>query len=410
MKSNTHLKKYFLLINIIINSSLFCQTPNLGLSSTFAIFTAICAIDNIGATTITGDIGTNTGAFNGFPPGTIDGNIHNSDAFSVQAAIDVDVLYSFFVSLACVSTISNTIGNNQSLTPNVYCINAASYLEDTLILDGQNTRNAQFIFKINGAFTTSIFSTILLINQAQAKNIYWQVNGLFNLGESSHFKGTLITNGAISLLTNSSVEGRILSREGAISLGNNIIEMNIDNLALPIELLSFSVECQEQKDLVKWSTASETNNYYFTIEKSSDLENWQEIAIINGAGNSTSLINYIFEIDNHLNEKSGYYRLKQTDYNGQCSYSDKQFFQFCLDTKINMIVFPNPVNNKLQFRFNENLDELISITLYQIAGGEGIEIKKNVNEININEMNSGIYYINLKFKKSSIIKRIIISK
>jgi hypothetical protein len=68
------------------------------LSSTFAIFTAIGAIDNIGATTITGDIGTNTGAFNGFPPGTIDGNIHNSDAFSVQAAVDVDVLYSFFVS------------------------------------------------------------------------------------------------------------------------------------------------------------------------------------------------------------------------------------------------------------------------------------------------------------------------
>ena len=111
-----------------------------------------------------------------------------------------------------------------------------------------------------------------------------------------------------------------------------------------------------------------------------------------------------------MNEKSGYYRLKQTDYNGQCSYSDKQFFQFCLDTKINLIVFPNTVNNKLQFRYNENLDELISITLYPIAGGNGIEIKKNVNEININEMNSGIYYINFKFKKSSIIKRIIISK
>jgi hypothetical protein len=41
-----------------------------------------------------------------------------------------------------------------------------------------------------------------------------------------------------------------------------------------------------------------------------------------------------------------------------------------------MIVFPNPVNNKLQFRFNENLEELISITLFPIAGGEGIEIKK----------------------------------
>jgi hypothetical protein len=175
-------------------------------------------------------------------------------------------------------------------------------------------------------------------------------------------------------------------------------------------LLSFSVECQQLKGLVKWSTASEADNDYFTIEKSKDLENWQEIATIDGAGNSTSLINYTFEIENQLNEKSGYYRLKQTDFNGQFSYSDKQFFQFCSDTKINLIVFPNPVNNKLQFRFNENLDELLSITLYPIAGGEGIVIEKNVNEIDIIQMNSGVYFVNFKFKKSSIIKRIIISK
>ncbi len=111
-----------------------------------------------------------------------------------------------------------------------------------------------------------------------------------------------------------------------------------------------------------------------------------------------------------MKEKSGYYRLKQTDFNGQFSYSDKQYFQFCSDSKVHLIVFPNPVKNKLQFRFNENLDELLSITLYPIAGGEGIMIEKNVNEIDINQMNSGVYFVNFKFKKSSIVKRIIISK
>lgn len=405
-----HLKKIGFLFSLFFTNTFICQTPNLGATSNFAIFSAVGAIDNVGVSTITGDVGTNVGAFNGFPPGTIDGNIHVADAVSAQAAIDVDLLYTYFVGLSCDSTISSTLGNNQSLVANTYCISSASSLNDTLILDGQNNNNARFIFKINGAFTTSVYSIILLINQAQAKNIYWQVNGLFNLGDNSQFKGTMITDGANSLLTNSSVEGRILSRAGAISLTSNVVFMNFNDSPLPIELLSFSVECQQQKGLVKWSTASESNNDYFTIEKSKDLENWQEIATINGAGNSTSLINYAFEIENKLNEKSDYYRLKQTDYNGQYSYTEKQFFQFCSDSKINLIVFPNPVKNKLQFRYNENLDELLSITLFPITGGEGVMIEKNVNEIDINEMNSGVYFVNFKFKKSSIIKRIIISK
>ena len=401
-----NLKKIVFLFSLLYSSTFFCQTPNIGATSTFAIFSAAGAIDNVGASTITGDVGTNVGAFNGFPPGTIDGNIHVADAVSAQAAIDVDLLYTYFVGLSCDSTISSTLGNNQNLVANTYCISTASSLNDTLILDGQNNSNARFIFKINGAFTTSVYSTILLINQAQAKNIYWQVNGLFNLGDNSQFKGTMITDGANSLLTNSSVEGRILSRAGAISLASNVVIVNFD----ASELLSFSVECQQQKGLVKWSTASEADNDYFTIEKSSDLELWQEIATINGAGNSTSLINYTFEFENQSNEKSGYYRLKQTDFNGQYSYSKNQFFQFCSDSKINLIVFPNPVKNKLQFRYNENLDELLSITLCPITGGEGVMIEKNVNEIDINEMNSGAYFVNFKFKKSSIFKRIIISK
>jgi hypothetical protein len=405
-----NLKKIVFLFSLLFTTAFYCQTPNLGATSTFAIFSAAGAIDNVGASTITGDVGTNVGAFNGFPPGTIDGNIHVADAVSAQAAIDVDLLYSYFVGLSCDSTISSTLGNNQNLVANTYCISTASSLNDTLILDGQNNSNAQFIFKINGAFTTSVYSTIVLINQAQAKNVYWQVNGLFNLGDNSQFKGTMITDGANSLLTNSSVEGRILSRAGAISLASNVVIMNFGGSPLPIELLSFSVECQQLKGLVKWSTASESNNDYFTIEKSNDLENWQEIATIDGAGNSTSLINYTFEIENQLNEKSGYYRLKQTDFNGQYSYSDKHFFQFCSDTKINLIVFPNPVKNKLQFRYDENLEELISIKIYPISGGEGLVIEKSDNEIDLSEMNSGVYFVKFKFKKSSIIKRIIISK
>ncbi|MEI6899145.1 MAG: hypothetical protein WCL00_04655, partial [Bacteroidota bacterium] len=68
----------------------FSQAPNLGTASSFALFTAVGAFNNIGAATdVTGDVGTNVGAFNAFPPGTVVGQIHVADPVSAQAATDV---------------------------------------------------------------------------------------------------------------------------------------------------------------------------------------------------------------------------------------------------------------------------------------------------------------------------------
>ena len=126
----------------------FGQTPNLGSASSFALFTAVGAFNNGGATSVTGDIGTNVGAFNGFPPGTVAGQIHVADLTSAQAAIDVDSAYSYLSSLTCGVVLGTSLGNNQVLTSNIYCTGAASSLNGNLILDGQGNPNALFIFKI----------------------------------------------------------------------------------------------------------------------------------------------------------------------------------------------------------------------------------------------------------------------
>ncbi len=68
----------------------FAQTPDLGTASGFALFTAVGAFNNTGATNVTGNIGTNVGAFTGFPPGTFTGEINMADATSTQAALDVN--------------------------------------------------------------------------------------------------------------------------------------------------------------------------------------------------------------------------------------------------------------------------------------------------------------------------------
>ena len=91
---------------------------------------------------------------------------------------------------------------------------------------------------------------------------------------------------------------------------------------LPIELLSFTLYKNNNNDiLLKWTTASEINNDYFTIEKSNTDIDFEILTNVRGAGNSSQLLNYSY-IDYNPYNGINYYRLKQTDYDGQYSYSE----------------------------------------------------------------------------------------
>lgn len=287
-------KLLFSMLFLICTKLILAQSPPLGTISSFGLFSSAGEINNVGPTYIADDVGVNVGAFNGFPPGTIVGQIHLADPVSVQAASDLETAYAFLVGVTCGSVIGTTLGNNQVLTPNVYCLGAASTLNGDLILDGQGDPNALYIFKIDGALSTSVLSKIVLINSTSSSNIYWQVNGLFTLGDTSVFKGTVIVNAAITLLERSSVEGRVLSRVGAISLRNSTISIASAVDPLPIELIVFKSECNNQKAILKWSTASEANNDYYLVERSFDGIDWKAIGIVDGSGSSSSLKNYSF--------------------------------------------------------------------------------------------------------------------
>ncbi|MEO6584006.1 MAG: ice-binding family protein, partial [Ferruginibacter sp.] len=208
---NTFLQTLKVLICLSFSSVSFSQKPDLGTASTFALFTAAGAFANDGTSFITGDIGTNVGEFTGFPPGIVIGQIHVADPASAQAATDVLVAYSYLSGITCGQVIGTTLGNNQVLGPDVYCLGAASTLNGDLVLDGQGDPNALFIFKIDGALATSTFANVVLINSASLCNVYWQVNGAFALGEGSVFRGTLLINGAIALNNLSTLFGRALS-------------------------------------------------------------------------------------------------------------------------------------------------------------------------------------------------------
>jgi len=265
------------------------SVPNLGVASTFALFTAVGAFDNIGAATfVTGDVGTNVGAFNAFPPGTVVGAIHVADAVSAQAATDVNNAYMYLDGLTCGAAIGTTLGSGQILTPNIYCLGAASTLNGDLILNGQGDPNALFIFQIDGAFSTSTFSNVILIGSASLCNVWWQINGAFSLGDSSVFRGTIVANGAISLLEGSSLLGRGLSRAGAIDLHNNVVTIGMPPIASIITASGPTTFCVGDSVILSgnsggiWSNGSATPS--ITVYTGGDYF----VTNTNGCGSDTS--------------------------------------------------------------------------------------------------------------------------
>lgn len=117
------------------------------------------------------------------------------------------------------------------------------------------------------------------------------------------------------------------------------------NNPLPVTLLSFRAAKLNNYVDINWSTSSEINNDYFTIERSSNGEDFETIGTVKGAGNSNAFLDYYFNDEQPLKGVS-YYRLKQTDFDGKYSHSDIAPIFFG-ETAAHFTVYPNPSNGEL---------------------------------------------------------------
>ena len=185
--------RYFLLTftGLLWSAILFAQSPPLGSTINFILFSSSGAVTNTGNTVLTGDVGSNSGAVTGFDTSLVNGTVHLSpNTATAQCATDLGLLFAYLDSLPHDSQLTNpgTFGNSMVLTSRVYFLNAATVMTDTLFLDAQNNAAAVFIIKVNGAFSTSKHAQVVLRNGAQAKNVYWKIEGLATIMDSSYFK------------------------------------------------------------------------------------------------------------------------------------------------------------------------------------------------------------------------------
>jgi hypothetical protein len=204
----------FLLLIPTLN---FAQAPPLGTAAGFVLFSTTGAVGNTGISQLTGNIGANNGAITGF--GNVNGVMHNNDGASAQCAADLLIAYNLLNSTVPTFFPAPLLGNGQILIAGVYSISGAASLNLDLTLNGQGNANAVFIFQIQGPFSTNANSKIKLINEAQACNVFWKVEGLVSMASGTTMRGTVIANnGAITMNTGDTLEGRILSTTGAVNV------------------------------------------------------------------------------------------------------------------------------------------------------------------------------------------------
>lgn len=194
---------------------------DLGTAGSFVVL-ASSTITNTGATVLIGDLGLSPGtSVTGFPPGTVVGTQHITDAAAAQAKIDAQTAYTDLAGRTGAIDESGTDLGTLTLGPGVYKFTSSAQLTGTLTLDAGGNANAVWIFQIGSTLTTASASVVSIINGGSASNVFWQVGSSATLGTTTDFSGTIIAQASITANTGATVNGRLMALTGAVTLDTN---------------------------------------------------------------------------------------------------------------------------------------------------------------------------------------------
>lgn len=188
------------------------------------------------------------------------------------------------------------------------------------------------------------------------------------------------------------------------------------NSPLPISLLSFKAACENQVVNINWSTASEQNNDYFTVQRSKNATDFETVAIVQGAGNSNSTLNYNTK-DNYPYGGTSYYRLMQTDFNGDFEVFSPVAVVCITGTNDAISLYPNPANTLVNVDLNISGSDEGQILVYDALGRKVLEqdVKPtqgaNNYVLDIAKLNQGQYSIKFNLNNRTLpVQRLVIQR
>jgi hypothetical protein len=196
----------------------------LGTAAHYAVL-AGTTVTNTGDSVVSGDLGLSPGsAVTGFPPGeVVNGSQHIADAVALDAQSDLTIAYNDAAGRPTAHNVTGQDLGGMTLTPGVYEASSAMSLTGTLTLNAQGDPAAVFIFKAGSSLIAASGSRVRFINGGSACNVFWKVGSSATLGTSTDFIGTIMALTSAALQHTAKVEGRVLARNGAVTLDDNVI-------------------------------------------------------------------------------------------------------------------------------------------------------------------------------------------
>jgi hypothetical protein len=212
------------------------------------------------------------------------------------------------------------------------------------------------------------------------------------LDAASYFKGSIAEfvyfNDALTEEEMDDLEDEIGNRYGFYRNG-----------ILPVEMISYTAVIENDATYVNWSTASEINNDYFTIERSEDMQNWYTVGTVSGAGNTNIRMDYEF-VDFQTVDGTAYYRISQTDFDGTTEvFSAMSVSNESFGSKSLEIISTNSDSGVLRIEFTTESSEPVELAVYS-TNGSMISTKtlypySGSNTVSLNVDGNGIGIINM---------------
>ena len=167
---------------------------------------------------------------------------------------------------------------------------------------------------------------------------------------------------------------------------------------LPVKMVSFTAQDNGKNVKLNWQTATETDNDFFTVERSTNQNDWSALKVVKGAGNSTDLHSYQANDESPLTGVS-YYRIKQTDFNGNATYSETRSVKF-EPGNVMLSLFPVPnagntitINGLSEYRSHD-------LSVINAAGSTIFKTDLSNATVELPSLIKGIYFVRIKDKSS----------
>ncbi len=312
-----------------------------------------------------------------------------------------------------------TPGSNDDLIIN----HDITFSGDFTLNTGSITVNSPNTITFDGDLTWNNGSTVL-VQQGACINVLGNLLNKNNSGDIDIF-GTLVVTGDFTNGSGSGTGAVInVGGTGTITIGGDCDNpgtvMNdedsftgCDNVILPVELLNFQATALISGNFLQWQTASERNNDFFQIQRSTNGQSWEAIGKINGAGNSDILLNYEF-LDNHPLEGRNFYRLKQVDFDGMVEFS---YIVSVITGDLPQLqvqgIYPNPTTGPLTIVYISDNQQPVT---YQVLDVYGRLIKQGSYEnqlgsskrrLDLTDLNVGSYIIRLQNQSLILTEKVI---